>query len=99
MIDLFWVSLVLLVVTIVVFIVRAVRRTNETIARASRSIPLERPEMARQAIERMRSLDVRCPRCGQPTSAILGSGSRYRCDDDACRHEIDGPDHFSTDAA
>jgi hypothetical protein len=33
------------------------------------------------------------------TSAILGSGNRYRCDDDACRQELDGPDHLSTDAA
>jgi DNA-directed RNA polymerase subunit RPC12/RpoP len=95
MLDLFTLSLVVLVVTIVAFIVRAVRLTNDSIARASRDVPLSRPDVARRIAEEIRARDVRCPRCGAHASAMLGTEHRYKCD--ACAQEFDGPAHIPTD--
>ena len=95
MLDLFTVSLVVVIVTIVAFIVRAVRLTKESIARASRDVPLSRPDVARRIAKEIRAGDVRCPRCGAQVAAMLGTGRRYKCD--VCAQEFEGPAHIPTD--
>jgi hypothetical protein len=95
MFDLFGLALATLIVTIVVVIVRAVRLTNASIATASRDIPLSQPDVAARLINQMRGRDVRCPRCGQPACAALGTGNRYLCENGTCRQEFEGPEHFS----
>jgi hypothetical protein len=97
--DLFNLAIAALVVTIIAFIVRAVRSTKASLDRAGRDLPLSRPEVARSVVDRLRGLDVKCLRCGQPTVAMLGTGRRYRCENDACRFEFEGPDHFPTAGA
>jgi hypothetical protein len=93
--DLFTLALVILVVTIVAFIVRAVRLANDSIARASRDAPLSRPDVARRMADEIRARDVRCPRCGAEASAVLGAEHRYTCD--VCTREFEGPAHIPTD--
>jgi hypothetical protein len=95
MLDLFTLALVVLVVTIVVFIVRAVRLTNDSIARASRDAPLSHPDVACRIADEIRARDVRCPRCGAEASAILGTEHRYTCD--MCTEAFEGPAHIPTD--
>ncbi|HEY5617667.1 MAG TPA: hypothetical protein VIK60_06960 [Vicinamibacterales bacterium] len=95
--DLFYLLIAALLVTIVALMVRAMRLTKASIARASRDIPLSRPDVVRRVVDHMRSVDVRCPRCGQPTFAMLGTRNRYKCENDMCRFELEGPEHFPTD--
>jgi hypothetical protein len=97
MFDLFSLSILVLIVTIVAFIVRAVRVTNASIARAGQDAPLSRPDVARRVAGQMRARDVRCTRCGQPTFAMLGTGNRYKCENEMCSLEFDGPGHFPAD--
>ena len=94
MFDWFALSLLALIATIAAFIVRAVRMTNASIARASRDVPLSRPDVARRLAERVREQRERCPRCRGDASAALGTSTGYRCD--TCRHEFDGPPHIPT---
>jgi len=96
---LFYSTIAVLLAAIVWMAVRAVRMTNASIAQAGRDVNLSRDETAERVIERIRSLDVRCPRCGQLMFAMLGSGSRYKCENDNCRFEVEGPPHIPTDAA
>ena len=84
-----------LAVVIAVVIVRAVRLTKATIERARPSVPLSQPDAVERAVDRLRRIDVRCPRCGEQTVAMLGTRNRYRCEQ--CPVEIDGPDHLATD--
>ena len=97
MFDLFYLLMAGLVVTIVAFIVRAVRLTGASIERAGREIPLSQPGVARRVVDEMRSRDVRCRRCGQPTFAMLSTRNRYKCENDMCAFEFEGPGHFPTD--
>jgi hypothetical protein len=99
MFDLFYLAIAVLVVTIVVVILRAVRITKASIERAGREMPLSRPDVAREVADRIRRADVRCPRCGQQTFAMLGTGNRHKCDDEMCGFEFEGPDHFPKDVA
>ena len=97
--DPFYLLIAALLVTIVAFMVRAVRLTKASIARAGRDIPLSQPDVVRRVVDQLRSVDVRCPRCGQPTFAMLGTRNRYKCENDMCRFEFEGPEHFPTDVA
>ena len=97
MLDLFYVAILALIVTIVAFIVRAVRLTNASISRAGREMPLSRPDVARRLAEQIRSRDVRCTRCGQPAVAMLGTENRYKCENEMCSLEFEGPAHFPAD--
>jgi hypothetical protein len=97
MFDWFNLTILALMVTIVAFIVRAIRLTNASIERAGRDLPLSRPDVAGRAAERIRSLDVRCTRCGQSAVALLGTTNRYRCEGETCRLEFEGPAHFASD--
>jgi hypothetical protein len=97
MFDLFNLALLALIVTVVWFIARAVRLTNRSIARAGRDIPLSRPDVAERVAEQIRSRDVPCARCGQPTFAMLGTRTRYKCENDRCGLEFEGPAHIPTD--
>lgn len=85
-----------LAVVIAVVIVRAVRLTKATIEGARPSVALSQPDAVDRAVERLRRIDVRCPRCGEQTVAMLGTRNRYRCEQ--CGAELDGPDHLSTGA-
>ena len=98
-IDLFYVLIAALLVTIIAFIVRAVRLTNASIERAGREIPLSRPDIARRVIDEMRRMDVWGTRCGGPAFAMLDTGNRYMCETDACRFEFEGPEHFPQNIA
>jgi hypothetical protein len=93
--DLFGLALAALIVTIIAVIVRAVRLTCASIAAASRDIPLSQPDVAMRLVNQIRSLDVRCPRCGQPACTALGTGNRYLCENEMCRQEFEGPAHHS----
>lgn len=92
MLDLFYVSLAALVVVIVVFIVRAVRLTNTSIATASRHVNLANPDVARRLVEEIRGREVPCTRCGRQTFALLGTGNRYKCH--SCHFDFEGPAHI-----
>ena len=85
-----------LVVVIAVVIVRAVRQTRATIEGARPFVPLSQPDAVERVVDRLRRIDVRCPRCGEQTVAMLGTRNRYRCEQ--CPVELDGPDHLATDA-
>jgi ribosomal protein S27AE len=91
-VDLFYVSLALLVVAIVAFIVRAVRLTNASLSAASRHMDLTNPDVARSVVDRMRERELPCPRCGRDTFAQLGTGNRYRCH--TCHVDFEGPPHI-----
>ena len=97
--DLFYLLIAALLLTIVAFIVRAVRLTKASIARAGRDLPLSRPNVVRRVVDQLRSVDVRCRRCGQPTFVMLGTRNRYKCENDMCRFEFEGPEHLPTDVA
>jgi hypothetical protein len=90
--DLFYVSLGVVVVTICTFIVRTVRLTNASIAMASRDVDLTNPDVARSVVDQMRGRELPCPRCGRPTFALLGTGSRYKCE--ICDFDFTGPAHI-----
>jgi ribosomal protein S27AE len=90
--DLFYVSLALIVVVIVVFIVRAVRLTHASLAEASRQVSLTNPGTARVVVDQIRRSEVRCPRCGSQTFTLLGTESRYQCE--SCEFVFEGPAHI-----
>jgi ribosomal protein L37AE/L43A len=90
MLDWFIVSLGMVVVTIVGFIVYAVRKTNAEIRRGMGPAPSERT--MKRAIEEIRRRDVRCPRCGRQATAMLGTNNKYKCD--TCYHEFEDVKHI-----
>ena len=92
MIDLFNVTLALLVLVIVAFVVRAVRLTSASISTASRHLNLTRPDIARRLVEEIRAREVPCERCGRQTFALLGTEDRYKCE--TCHFEFQGPAHM-----
>ena len=79
-VDLYYVALAVIVLTIVAFVVRAVRLTNASMSTASRLLNLTRPDIARRLVEEIRVLQVPCDRCGQQTFALLGTENRYKCE-------------------
>ena len=97
MLDWFYLLIAGIAAVIVVFIVRAVRLTKASIAEAAPFVPFSQPEAVRRVVDRIRTLDVRCPQCGHPTVTILGTRNRYRCDDDGCGFEFEGPEHIAMD--
>ena len=90
MLNWFNIILGIMVVAIVVFIVRAVRKTKAEIYKGLGPEPGER--RIRQAIKEIRERDIRCPHCGRQSSAMLGTGNKYKCD--TCNHEFEGPSHI-----
>lgn len=80
-----------LVLVIAVVIVRSVRMVLfEVDPKRTRGRGLRRDEASRLT-ERLKSLDVRCPRCREESFLVLGSTDRYKCE--RCRHEFTGPSH------
>ena len=90
--DLFYVSLALIVVVIAAFIVRAVRLTNASLALASRQVNLTNPDAARAVVDQIRGREVLCPQCGGQTFALLGTENRYQCE--SCEFAFEGPEHI-----
>jgi ribosomal protein L37AE/L43A len=90
MIDWFNVGLVVLIIFVVGFILNAIRKTRAEIEKGLGPAPSER--IMRKVIEEIRNRDVNCPRCGQQTSAMMGTINQYKCD--MCNHEFEGPDHI-----
>ena len=78
--------------SIVAFIVRAMRLTNASIALASRRVDLTNPDVARSVASALGERELPCPQCGQETFALLGVEHRYKCD--GCNLEFDGPPHI-----
>ena len=90
MLDWFNIVLAVMVIVIVGFIVRAVRKTKAEIDKGLGPAPSER-NMER-AIMEIHERDVECPRCGSQTFAMLGTDNRYKCD--ACNYEFEGAPHI-----
>jgi len=90
--DVFYVAIGLIVVMIAVTIVRAVRLTRASLTIATRHVDLTNPDVARTVIAQIRGPEVRCPRCGGPTFALLGTENRYQCE--SCDSTFDGPPHI-----
>lgn len=91
-VDLLTLSIVAIAIVIGVMIVRAVRATNASIAAASRRMNLENEQTVRAVAERLGAPNLPCPRCGGETFALVGSSSRYMCED--CDAEFEGDPHF-----
>lgn len=87
MLDWFNLILIALVLLIVVFIARAIRKTTGELSQSGLS-----GEEARRLAEQIRKRDVRCPQCDRQSSAMLGMKNRYKCD--TCNHEFEGPEHM-----
>ena len=90
--DLFNLSLALIVVAIAVFIIRAVRLTSASVALASREVNITNPDVARAVVDHVRGREVLCPRCGGQTFVLLGTENRYRCE--ICDFAFEGPAHI-----
>jgi transposase-like protein len=90
MLNWFNISLVIMVVVIVWFIVKAVRMTNAEIHKKMGPLPDE--WKMEGAIEEIRKRDTSCPRCGKQAFAMLGTRNLYKCD--VCHHEFEGVEHI-----
>jgi ribosomal protein S27AE len=90
--DLFYVLLAVIAVVVIAFIVRAIRLTTASIATASRHVDLTNPDVARSVADEMRERELLCPRCGNGTFALLGTGNRYQCH--SCHFDFEGPAHI-----
>jgi hypothetical protein len=90
--DLFNVTLGLIVVVIAAFIVRAVRLTHASLAMASRHVNLTNPDVATSVVDQIRGREVLCPQCGGRTFALLGTENRYQCE--SCDFAFKGPAHI-----
>jgi tRNA(Ile2) C34 agmatinyltransferase TiaS len=92
MMSWFGLTLALLVVLIAYGIVRSVRAVMSDMDRQMKGVPRsEREAAARELTERLRQMDVRCPRCGEEAFLVLGTSDGYRCE--RCSHEFSGPAH------
>ena len=87
MLDWFNLLLLFLILVIVGFIVIAIRKTMMKMP-----LPGESGDEARKLAERIRQRDVRCPRCKQQSSALLGTETQYKCD--SCNFVFEGPEHI-----
>jgi transposase-like protein len=83
--DWFDIALGAMVIAIAGAIVLAVRKTKAEIDRGLGPAPTER-DMKRR-IRQIRARDVRCPRCGRQSHAMLGMKNRYKCD--TCNHAFE----------
>jgi hypothetical protein len=91
-VDGFWVLVALIAVAIVAVIVRAVRLTNASMAEGFPRVDSHNARAAWALVNQIRGRDLPCPRCGQDSLALLGTGNRYQCD--SCAFEFDGPAHI-----
>ncbi len=91
--DLFNIVFGILVVTIVGFIVYTIRKAMADVRKGLGPAPSERT--MKRALEEMRKRDVRCPRCREQATMMLGTGNGYKCD--SCNHEFEDVKHFQTD--
>ncbi|WP_457575779.1 hypothetical protein [Desulfomarina sp.] len=83
-----WFNLLLLAVVLLIvgFIAIAVRMTLGEMKGAGL-----RGDDARRYAEEIRKRDIKCPRCSRQSSALLGTGNRYKCD--TCNYVFEGPVH------
>jgi transposase-like protein len=85
-------AIAVLILVIAVFIARSVRTVLFDIDKQLKGVPRsQREEAMRSMIERLQSLDVRCPRCGETTFLVLGTRDGYKCE--RCAHQFTGPPH------
>jgi hypothetical protein len=78
--DFFNGTLGLMLAVIAAFIVRAVRLTNASLARASRHVNLTNPDVATSVVDQIRGRELLCRRCGGQTLALLGTENGYQCE-------------------
>jgi ribosomal protein L37AE/L43A len=94
--DWFNIILAVMVISIVLFIVNAIKKTKADIDnRFKRTTPTERERAMKKLVEEIRGRDIRCSRCGEQAFALLGTGNKYKCE--ACNHVFDGPEHISSE--
>ena len=87
MLDWFSIGLIASVLLAVVFVLFAIRRMMGEITGSGVS-----DDEARKLAELIRARDIRCLRCNQQSSALLGTKNRYKCD--LCNYEFEGPEHI-----
>ncbi len=72
------IALAVIVITIVLVIVKAVRKTKADMDKHLRgSDPATRKEQMENLAEKIRKREVSCTRCGRQTHALLGTGNQY----------------------
>ena len=92
MLNWFNLILVVIVVGIVLFIIKAIRQTKAEIDQRLKDVPIDRrDEVATKLAEKIRSQDVRCTRCGKQTFNMSGTTNMYKCY--SCNYEFEGPTH------
>jgi tRNA(Ile2) C34 agmatinyltransferase TiaS len=92
MFDWFNIILAVMVISIVLIIVNAIKKTKADIdERFRRTTPTERERDMKRFVEEIRARDIRCNRCGEQASALLGKGNKYKCK--TCNHVFDRPEH------
>ena len=85
--------IIVMVVAIALFILKAVRQTKEDIDERLKGVdPAKRNEFAKALAEKIRAQDVRCPRCGKQAFGLMGTVDRWKCH--TCNFEFDGPPHI-----
>ena len=90
MFDWFTLIIIAFAAVIVIFIIKAVRQTKAEIDQKLKGVdPAKRDEVTMKLVEKIRSQDVRCTRCGRQTHNVWGTTNKYKCD--SCNHEFEGP--------
>ncbi len=87
--DWFNLLLITIILLVVGFIALAVRRTMGEMKGAGLS-----GDDARRLAEEIRKRDIKCTRCGRQSSALLGTGNKYKCD--TCNYVFEGSVHWLT---
>jgi hypothetical protein len=88
----FALSLAVLIVVIASVIARSVKKVMFDLEGQKRGVHRSRQgAAAREIIEQLKKLDIRCPLCGNDAFLMLGTGNGYKCE--SCRHEFTGPNH------
>jgi transposase-like protein len=81
-----------MIVVVAFVIVRSVRKVMFDVDRQMKPVHKSRQGFAaREMIEQLRKLDVRCPRCGEEAFLLIGTKNGYKCD--SCRHQFTGAPH------
>ena len=83
-----WFNMLLLgtIIAVIGFIIFSVRKTMGTLSKKGLS-----DDDMRELAARIRNRDMRCPRCGRQSSAMIGTKVKYKCD--SCNYEFEGPKH------
>lgn len=96
MLDWFNIILAVMVISVALFIVNAVKKTKAEIDKQfRRTTPTERKGTMKKLVDEIRGRDIRCSRCGERSFALPGAGNHYKCD--TCNQVFEGPEHISSE--